>query len=104
MYCFLDDGSFWKKTVSKKIIKWTHIPRFQKEKKPYNGILETFNEPWYNIPFDKIDNFCDSSLIYSPGYPYEYMNEKEREHHGYIQCLCCPTGHSCGKLRYSKRK
>ena len=98
-YVYLDDGSLWERSSNKWILK-----KMSTHHDPLDDILTDFKTDVNNLQIDQIQNFFDSSLIYSPGFPYEYMNDIERKRHGYIQCTCCKIGKSCGNLRYIKKK
>ena len=97
---FLDDGSVWeRKIVNSKTTKWIQKER-QYSQEPFDEVLKYFKTDALNLNADGIINLVDTSLIYSPGYPYDYMNDSERKRHGYIQCNCCQKGKSCGMLKY----
>jgi hypothetical protein len=100
---FLDDGSVWERHLSKNKIKWIQKPNANRST-PLKEILGYFKTTMTYLPIDTISNLVNPLVIYSPGYPYYYMTDHERERHGYIQCDCCSIRNSCGKKKQFKSK
>ena len=100
---FLDDGSVWERHLSKNKRQWIQKPNANRNT-PLEEILGHFKTNMTYLPVERILNFVNPLVIYSSGYPYDYMTAIERERHGYIQCDCCPIGKSCGRKKPFKTK
>ena len=100
---FLDDGSVWERHLSKNKTQWIQKANVNKNT-PLEEILGYFKTSSVELPVERILNIVNPLVIYSSGFPYDYMTDIERERHGYIQCDCCPNGKSCGKKKPFKTK
>ena len=100
-YFYLDNGSLWKKIQcpKNKWICWkrvedTEISFLQKKKVDINKYIAPIGMK------DKIGK----QVIYTSGYPYDYMTLQEKISNGYIESKCCKIGNSCGNVQLRKNK